>query len=66
MAYMCKYSQKECDACGKCLPQAEPCPECGSLDYEEKYYIGGKWIKGKLIGGAWIGCSECVRREYVE
>ena len=55
MAYMCKYSQKECDACGKCWPQAEPCPECGSMDYEEKYTRDGKMI----------GCDWCIKREVM-
>lgn len=53
MAYMCKYSQKECDACGKCLPQAEPCPYCGSIDYEVKYIQNGKMV----------GCDWCVKEE---
>lgn len=53
MAYMCKYSQKECDACGGCEPDRPACPECGSTDYEEMYYLDDKWI----------GCDECIRRE---
>lgn len=55
MAYMCRYSSKECDACGNCEPDQEPCPECGSVEYEEKYYQHEQWI----------GCSDCVKKEVV-
>ena len=56
MAYMCIKQQKECDGCGACQEPLAPCPECGSLDYEEKYYIGDSWI----------GCDCCVRRVICE
>lgn len=54
MAYQCIKANKECDGCGMCQLEQEPCPNCGRTGYEVKYYIGSEWI----------GCDECVRKEY--
>lgn len=32
MAYMCKYSNRECDSCGACVDYvAKTCPNCGEI-----------------------------------
>lgn len=54
VAYQCIKANKECDGCGMCQLEQEPCPNCGRTGYEVKYYIGSEWI----------GCDECVRKEY--
>ena len=55
MAYQCKISNRECDACGFCAESAKSelcCSLCGRVlsDGECYYYIDGAAV-----------CGECIR-----
>jgi len=46
---------RECDGCGECQQEIEPCPNCGGLGYEAKYFLGNEWVS----------CDECMERRYI-
>ncbi len=53
MAYSCRAGIKtECDGCGMCQSEREPCPFCGEDCYEYLYRRRDEII----------GCSECIER----
>ncbi|KXL52701.1 hypothetical protein CLNEO_17220 [Anaerotignum neopropionicum] len=54
MTYQCKLMDKECDGCGDCHEEAEPCPNCGSQEYEVQYFLKNEWI----------GCDQCIKRRF--
>lgn len=53
MAMACISGARECDGCMRCLPEPEPCPNCGSKDYKIRY----------IQDGDWIGCDDCIDEE---
>lgn len=55
VAYQCRLADKECDGCGDCQQEIEPCPHCGSLGYEAQYFLGNEWV----------GCDQCMERRYI-
>ena len=55
MAYLCQMGIKiECDSCGFCQTEREPCPHCGEDCYEHLYEQDGEII----------GCSECIKNVW--
>ncbi|WP_313523944.1 hypothetical protein [Anaerotignum sp.] len=55
MSYQCRMVDRECDGCGECQQEIEPCPNCGGLGYEAKYFLGNEWVS----------CDECMERRYI-
>ena len=59
MAYMCQYSNKECDACGRCCEyDRDPihtCQECGSGIYEDEGYYDL---------GSFFYCEDCMSKHW--
>lgn len=55
MSYLCKFMKKECDGCGRCKQELEPCLNCGSQNYEVRYFLENEWI----------GCNQCIERKYI-
>ncbi len=55
VSYQCRFVEKDCDGCGDCQDETELCPNCGSLGYEARYFLGNEWI----------GCDECMDRRYI-
>ncbi|WMI82191.1 hypothetical protein [Anaerotignum sp. MB30-C6] len=55
MSYQCRLRDKDCDGCGDCQQEVEPCPNCNGLDYETKYFRGNEWI----------GCDQCIERSCI-
>lgn len=57
MAYPCKIGMKECNGCGLCEPEMEPCPNCGSDAYEARYI--------RRNDDEWIGCDQCTKTDWL-
>ena len=60
MAYMCQYSNKECDCCGKCMEHedSEPifvCCECRTGIFEDEGYYE---IEGFYY------CDDCMSKHW--
>lgn len=58
MALICEYGHGECNGCGLCGAEQEPCPHCGSDSYE--YIV---WYAANRSEVAY--CSDCEENGYL-